>query len=324
MIDLKLSRLAFSVYIGIICAFFANHSTAQEYPNKLIRFVVPTTPGSSNDIAARTVGQEMSRILGHPIIVENKPGADQVIGMEHVAKYAPADGYTMVIVSVVGAALLPLINKNLRFDPLKDLVPVISLGEVKNVLSSSSEFPWKTFLELVTYAKGNPGKISYGSSTPSLLYPMVLILRDLGIDASYVPYSTGAQYLLAIARAEVHMGMTSATGSLNLGRRVRILAVTGEKRTPPFLEVPTFAELGHPNIRGLSLSLSVRSVTPKAIFDKLHAAASRALQQPEVKTVFERNTMEVTNDTSEAAARRLAEEVKFFVDIAQKIEIPSQ
>jgi len=136
--------------LGLVVALAATPAAAQDYPNRPIKFIVPNTAGSTQDSVARTMGVEMSKLLGQPIVVENKPGADSTIGYEFVARHAPADGYTVASVNVTGLASLPATSKDLRFDPLNDLPPIIGVGESRFVLASASLLPWKTFQVLMT------------------------------------------------------------------------------------------------------------------------------------------------------------------------------
>jgi tripartite-type tricarboxylate transporter receptor subunit TctC len=130
--------------------------------------------------------------LGQPVVVENKPGADAIIGFEYVARQLPADGYTLVIAAVSGLATLKLTSKDLRFDPLRDLPPLTDMVEGKYVFGSSSGQPWKSFAEFVSYAKAHPGKLNYGASSTTVRMQTDALMRDLGLDTVYVPYRSGA------------------------------------------------------------------------------------------------------------------------------------
>lgn len=321
---LEKSRLGYLALVTAALALAAGTARPQDYPTKPLRIVVPSSPGQLLDIAARVMGPEMSKSLGQPVIVENKTGASQLIGYEHVARQSPADGYTMATVNVPGLATLPVTTKDLRFDPLKDLPPFLVLGEGRITLGSSSKLPWKSFAELVAYAKANPGKLNYGTSSVNARLATEALVRDLAIQGTHVPYPAAGPYVQALATGEVHMGLISDNGAIGLGDRFRVLAVSGEERRPPFLDVPTFKELHYPQIRGLSFSLNVRSGTPKAALDKLRAAGLRALQQPEVKATMAKLQLQPVSDTPEEAAKRLAEEASFFAEMAKKVGIQAK
>ena len=319
---LSTSRIALVLLISGVTVFGAGFAAAQDYPTKLIRWIVPNASGVIEDILARSTAPEMSKFLGQSVIVENKPGAESIIGYEYVAKQVPADGYTLVSVHVQGLVTLPLTVKDLRFDPLKDLPPLIVLSEARYVFGSASRLPWKTLNELAAYAKANPGKLNYGSSNSNLRLSAEVVIRDLGLNVVHIPYKAGAAYVLALtAGDEVQMGFLNEAAAIRLGEKFRVLAVTGERRRAPFGDVPTFAELGLTRIPRVSFSVNVPAGIPKAAFDKLYAAASRALRLPEVKARFAKLGLEIAEKTPEAAAKNLAETAKLYADIAKKVGI---
>jgi tripartite-type tricarboxylate transporter receptor subunit TctC len=299
-------------------------AVAQDFPSKPIRFIVPSSAGTTSDLLARVLGAEMSKILGQPIVVEDKPGANQIIALEHIAKQSPADGYTVGIVGVDGVALLPLTNKDLRFDPLKDLFFVAGVAETRYVLAGPAARPWKTFQELIAYAKANPGKLNYGSSVHQVRLPVLVLIRELGLNMVHIPYSGGGPYLQAVASGTVDLGITGEAAGLALGNKVQFFAITGRERSPRHPDVPTFAELNFPQINGPSYALSVRAGTPKPIIDKLSAAASTALERPEVKAALANHSMDITNDKPDAAARKLSELARFYADLAAKVSLTSE
>lgn len=295
-------------------------ASAQDYPSKPIRLIVPSTPGTTSDVTARILAPSLSNILGQPVVVENRAGAQMIAAFEYVARQMPADGYTLVAASPTNLVMLPLTVKNLRFDPLKDLPPVIGLVETRLALGSSATLPWKSFGEMVSHAKANPGKLNFGASSSSVRLPMEMIIRKAGLDIVHIPYTGGGAYLQALASgADIHMGFLSEASAFNLGERFRLLAVTGAKRNPKIPDVPTFGELGFRQIPGLPYSLNVRAGTPVPIMQKLFAAASQALQQPEVRALYEKNNFVIMNEGAETAARTLAEQAAIFGEVAGQV-----
>ena len=324
---LNLSRLALSMLFSTVCLFGVGSSIGQDFPIKPIRLITPTGTGTSPDTLSRMIAPEMSKILGQPIVVENKPGAEQMIGYEYVAKQASADGYTMVLVSVGSLAALAATVESIRFDPLKDLRAVIGISESRGFLGSSSKFPWTTFNELVAFAKANPGKLNYGSTSAQQRLQNEAIVRQLGLGVVGVFYSTGAALTTAMASGEVQMGLLgeASINVLTSEGKFRVLAVTGSQRhSSTYRDVPTFAELGLPQIRSSSHSLSVPSRTPSHIIDKLYKAASRALQQPEVKARFANLRYDIIGASPEAAERNIAAEVTLYAEIIKKAGIKQQ
>lgn len=299
--------------------FAALAASAQEYPNRPIRIVVPSTPGVPQDVIARAAAPEMSKMLGQPVFIENKPGADQVIGLEFVARQQPADGYTLALVAVGSLATLPVLAKDLRFDPLKDLPPVTTMAEGRYVIGSSASKPWKTFQELVAHARANPGKLNFGASNNSVRMLAEAITRSNGLGVVYVPYSQASAYLSAMVSGEVDMGVLAEASTLSFGDRFRTLAVTGSQRRAPLMDVPTFAELGMPQIPSTSYSMNVAAATPKAVVDRVFAATQHAMQQQVFRDQMAKLYMVVIADTTEAAAKKLADDARFYADIARRI-----
>ena len=291
---------------------------AQDYPSRLIRVIVPQSPGSAPDLVARIAAPEMGRALGQALVVENRPGADYTIGYELVAKQSPADGYTLALVNVEVLALMPMTAKDLRFDPLADLVPVAGLVEGRYILSTSSRQPWKNINELVAHARASPGKLSFGSPSHQGRLSALAITQAFGLEMLYVPYSAAGAFFQGVASGDVDMGFVAEATAVGMGERLRVLAVTGRERTPVFRDAPTFAEVGLPRLRGISFSLNVRTGTPRPVIERLQSAASRTLQQPEVKSQYAKIGMDIVNDGAEAAAARFAETAKGYAEIAKK------
>ena len=298
-------------------------ASAQEYPSKPIRYIVANSPGTLLDLTARIISTEMSKTLGQPMVVDNRPSADSIIGYEAVAKAAP-DGYTVGSILVGDLVILPLIRNDLRFDPVKDLPPVIALAEGRFLLGSAASVPWKTFNELVTEVRANPGKYNFGtSSVIGRLYTEV-ILRDLGLNMVHIPYKSGGEYLRGMVSAEFHIGFIGESALLNFAEKARAVAVTGQTRLGTFPTVPTFAELGQLKTRNNAFSMHSPAGMPKPIVDKLYAAATQALQLPEVKAQYAKIRLEIVGANSEVAARNMADTAKLFTEIAKSVGIKPQ
>ena len=292
---------------------------AQEYPTKPIRFIVPSTPGSSVDTVGRVMAPEMSKLLGQPIIVENKPGAANLIAFEYVANQVPKDGYTLAVASTNSLAILPLTVRDMRFDPIKDLPPFVGVGESRLLFGSAPQLPWRTFEELIAYGKANPGKLNHGASASISRLPTEIVLRTHGIQSVYINYPTVGPYTIALRTADVHMGVFSDAQYTSLGDKFRILAVTGERRSPDLSSVPTFRELGFPQIGGQKFSLHAPLGVSVPIIKRLYAAASATLTMPEVKAQLARIGIEVANEPPEVAGKGAADIAKLYNTIAQEI-----
>ena len=292
---------------------------AQNFPTRPIRIIVPSTPGTSSDVVARVLAAPMSKILGQAIVVENKAGAEMTNAFDYVAKQMPADGYTLVTASSTNLAMLSLNAKDLRFDPLNDLPPVVGVVETRLVVGSSSVVPWKTFAELIAHAKANPGKLNYGASSPSIHLLIEMIVRKSGIEVVHIPYTGGAAYIQALAAGtDIHLGSISEPIALGLNEKFRVLAVTGNKRSAKIPGAPTLGELGFPNFPGLPYSVNIRAGTPAAIVQRLHAAASQSLQQADTRALFEKGNYVVSNESPDIAAKALTEQAALFADLVKQ------
>ena len=310
--------LTSAAFSAAFSAALTTSALAQNFPNKQIHFVVPYGAGATLDNVAPLVGQEISKTLAQPVVVENKTGADGIIGFEYVAKQAPADGYTICIAAVSGLATLPLTVKGLRFDPLKDLPPLVGMVEGKYILTVPNTLPAKNFAEFVALAKASPGKLNYGASSTTVRLQSEALLAALGIDVVYVPYKSGPQYIQAIAAGEIQMGFVAEGSAMSIANRARAIAVTGPQRTSNFPGVPTFDEVKLTSIRGVAYSLNVRAGTPKAAADRLQAAVQQALALPEVKDKLAKMGLDAVAQGPEAAAQRLADEARTFAAVAAK------
>jgi tripartite-type tricarboxylate transporter receptor subunit TctC len=304
-----------------LCLPFAGVGGAQDYPNRAIQMIVPNAAGTNGDILGRLMAAEMAKVLGQPVVVINKPGADSIVGFEYVAKQAPADGYTIVVTSVSNLSILPSIVKDLRFDPLKDLPPFMGFATSRFVFASPVTKPWKNMAELVTYAKTNPGKLNYGTASANIRLGSEAVISNYGLAMERISYPSGGPYLLAIARGEIDMGFL---GEQQANDKVRVLAVSGTKRAPAFPDAPTYAELGMPPLPGIDYSLNARAGTPKEAIAKLHAAAQFAIRQPGLIERLNKAQWDVVERGPEEEAKNLAAQGALFAAIAKSAGVEPQ
>ena len=172
---------------------------------------------------------------------------------------------------------------------------------------------------MVRYAKANPGKLNYASSSPIARLSSEALLRALGVNVVHIPYSSGAPAYQAIAVGDAHMGFVAEATVVTFGDKMRVIALSGTQRHPDFPNVPTFIELNQPKISGINFTLNARAGTPRAVQDKLHEAAARALRQPGVIEQLGRLKLQVVNEGPDAAGKRLAAIGKTFADVARDI-----
>ena len=269
----------------LFCMAVASAATAQDYPAKPVKMLVPYAPGGATDIIARIVAQRLTESLKESFIVENRPGANGNIALEATAK-APADGYTLLVGNVSTNA----INENIYADqltirPTRDLVGITKLVEIPHIVVANASFPANNIAELIALAKKSPGKINYASvgmgSYPHL--DMERLERAAGIELTHVPYKGGAgQAIPAMIAGEVQVAffnMASLLPHIKSGR-LKPLAAVPAQRLPELPNVPTLAEQGYPGIgTNAWQGLFAPAATPRAIIDKLYAAVARALGQ---------------------------------------------
>jgi len=267
----------------VACALVASFGYAQSYPNRLIKFVVPFPAGGDLDPVARGLGDHFQAVWGQPYIIENKAGAQAMIGTEFVAR-SPPDGYTLLICSVGAMTINPNLYPNVPYTVGKDIIPVSLVATTPMVLVVGPKLPIKTYPELVSYLKANPGKVSFASAGIGNVTHLVaeLFMREAGASAVHVPYK-GAQAVIAdLLGGHIEMyfnPLPSARGYLKQqGNKVTPLAVTSITRSPQLPEVPTLDELG---MKGFDVNswygLCAPGGTPKEIIDKLSTEVARAV-----------------------------------------------
>ena len=293
---------------------------AQDFPNKPIRIVVANSAGTIADLAARALGQEMSKTLGQPIIVEPKPGANQLIGLNYVMQQ-PADGYTTVLTYVAPLAALPAMVKNLSFDPHKDLPPITTVFKIRAYLTTPRKQPWSNFQEMVAYAKANPGKLNYGTNNVPIRLVFESMLSQLGLNVVHIPFTGAGPLIQAVVSDQVQLVITNDQVLTGYKDQVYALAVTGVGREPKYPNVPTLTELGFPQMRDAEYMLNIRAGTPKPVFEKLYTAATAALRSQAVREAYAKMLFTPVGDTSESAAKKLADEGATYIEIANKLGI---
>ncbi|MBI3044090.1 MAG: tripartite tricarboxylate transporter substrate binding protein [Betaproteobacteria bacterium] len=298
--------------IAIAVTFIAlGSATAQNYPTKPIRFIVPFGPGGNTDIQARLIGRKLTSAMGQQVIVDNRPGAGGTIGVEMAAK-APPDGYTIVLASFGNILVGPSLYKKLPYDPAKDLDPVILLSEPAGLIVVHPSVPVNSFKELIDYAKANPGKLNYASSgngTWNHLFAEQL-KAIAGIRINHVPYKGAGPAMNDVVGGHVPVMFApfpSARTHLTNGR-LRALAVTGTKRSPLFPDVPTVAQAGLPAYSAASwFGILAPAGTPKAVIARLNREVNRAFAAPDIKAAYAAEGLEPAGGTPGDMAKSIRE-----------------
>ena len=284
-------------------------AAAQDWPAKPIRLIV-SFPGGTSDVLGRAFGQFAT--LGQPLVVENVPGANGAIGMGRVAKSAP-DGYNLAIGATTNLAIGPHLNSHLPYDPLKDFAPIALLARVPIVLTVNGKLPAKSVDELVALARGQPGKLNYGSigtgSTTHLLGEM--LKRTAGINVVHVPYKGIQQGVTALLAGDVQFiffpVFVDARAHVRSGA-LRPLAVVDSRRTPVAPELPTLPELGYPLEAAAWFTLLAPAGTPEAIVQRLAEEVRRVLALEPMKRFLDDHGMEAGDLGPEAVRAYIAAE----------------
>ncbi|MBU3567308.1 Bug family tripartite tricarboxylate transporter substrate binding protein [Polynucleobacter alcilacus] len=270
---------------------FSPMSFAQtNYPNKPINFIVPYGAGGSADSRSRQIAQKMSVLLKQSIVIDNKPGAGGNIGTEFVARAAP-DGYTIGMGNFAPMAVNKTLFGNLRYDPETDLSPVMLVEKGPLVLVVNPNSSYKTIQDIVNAAKAKPGVLTFSSGGIGGSHQLSAELFELnaGISMIHVPYKSGSAALTDLMAGNVDLmfdQMYSAVPNIKADK-LRPIAITSKKRSPLLPNVPSFAELGYPKVEVLNWQgLIVPKGTPKAIIDKLNAAANEALKDPQLRELM--------------------------------------
>jgi tripartite-type tricarboxylate transporter receptor subunit TctC len=298
------------------------------YPDKPVKIIVPFPPGGATDIVARAVGERLQAALGQPFVVENKAGASGNIGMGEAVR-SPADGYTLVLGAPQTLTINPQIFANLPFDPQKGLAPIVVVASVPNVLIVTNKLPVKTPQELIDFARKNPNKLNYGSSsiggTPHLSAEMFKAMT--GASIVHVPYKGSAPALQDLVGGQIEMmfdNLPAALPQIRAGN-VRALAVTTMKRSSSTPELPTLDESG---VKGFDsqgwFSLLAPSGTPQPILEKINAEVNKALATDDFRKRLETVGAEPVGGSIDDFKQRIREETERWAKVIRFANIKAE
>lgn len=311
--SLRLLRFAALAVSALCCGAMAQSPGAAAWPNKPIRWIVPYTPGGITDNATRMVLQKVQEQTGWNIVVENKPGANSMLGADLAAKAAP-DGYTFLTVIAAHAANATLYAGRMPYDPVKSFTPVSLVGIAPLILTVTNTFPAKDMKELIAYAKGHPGKISFGSSGVGAAAHLTteLLKQTSGLDMVHVPYKGTAPALQdAIAgNIQILVDTPSSLMPQVRGGKLKALGMFSAKRLPAAPEVPTIAEAGGPPLQSSTwVMFLAASGVPRDIVNRMAAEVAKAVASADIQKKFEALGIEPVGNSPELAARFLDDEI---------------
>lgn len=311
-----------TLILSLIAAWALPTAAFAEYPDKPIRLIVPQAPGSATDNVARVFANDLGPLLGQTLVIENKPGAAFTIGMDVVAK-APPDGYTLIVAPIGALAISPNMVARLPYSIEKDFQPIVLIarGHLAAVVAPNSEI--KTIKDLIEEGKKNPGKLTNASSASgSPGHVGAELFKSMaGIEAVHVPYRGGANATSDLIAGRVTF-MFESLNSISPHIRsnaVRALGVSGDQRSTRFPEIPTVAEAGVPGYSAPTWTgLVAPAGTPKAIVDKINAAANKLLQTKDFQEKFARVGDELAGGTPDEFARTIKTDLAKWKGVVEK------
>jgi tripartite-type tricarboxylate transporter receptor subunit TctC len=309
---LRVFRFAALALVAACCGAMAQ-TPAGSWPNKTIRWIVPYTPGGITDNATRMVLQKVQEQTGWTIVVDNKPGANSLLGADLAAKAAP-DGYTFLTVIAAHAANATLYAGRMPFDPVKSFTPISLVGIAPLILTATNSLPAKDMKELIAYAKANPGKLSFGSSGIGAAAHLTteLLKQTSGIDMVHVPYKGTAPAMQdAIAgNIQVLVDTPSSLMPQVKAGKLKALGMFSAKRLPAYPEVPTVAESGGPPLQSSTwVMFLAASGVPREIVNRMAAEVARAVASADIRKNFEALGIEPVGNSPELAAKFLDDEI---------------
>jgi tripartite-type tricarboxylate transporter receptor subunit TctC len=302
---------------------FAGWCAAQAFPSKPLRFIIPYPPGGGTTVVAHLIGPKLTEIWGQPVVVENRPGGNTVIGHDALLRLPP-DGHAFVMSSstfVLNSLLLKL-----PYDPWKDFAPVTTLYNSEQILTITPSLPAKNLKELIALAKSRPGELNYAtvSTGGSTHLASELLNMMAGIKTQQVNYKGAGPALTDQMTGQVQLSFTAPAAALNYIKsgKLRAIAISGSKRTPALAEVPTFAEAGLPGFEAtLWFGVQARAGTPKDIVEKLSNDLARVIRMPEISERMVKQATEPHVMTPESFAARMKADMVTYERIIKTAKI---
>jgi tripartite-type tricarboxylate transporter receptor subunit TctC len=299
----------------------ADKASAQKYPTKPVRFVVPFAPGGSTDTLARALGQKVAEGLGQQVVIDNRAGGNGNIGMEIVAN-APPDGHTIVLGYIANVAIGPSLYEKLPFDPVKDYEPITLIATSPNVLVAHPSVKATNMKELIALAKAQPGKLNYASASVASVGHLTgeLINQLAGISMTHVAYKGSGQAVTDLLGGHIQLmysGFSSTLLHIKSGK-LRALAQTGAKRSPALPDVPTIAESGFPGFEATAwYGVHAPARTPKPIVARLNSEFVKALKLPDVRDRLSNLGFEIAGSTPEFYGNYIKSEIKKWARVVK-------
>lgn len=309
--------------LALVLVAFCGAVSAQDFPSRTVRIVVPFTPSGPVDVVARIIAERLAIKLKQPVIVENRPGAGTVIGADVVAK-APADGHT-ILLAVTAHAVNATLVKKLPYDTLKDFAPIVLVATAPNILAVNPNVPAKTTNELIAYIKANQGKLNAGShgkgNTSHLAAEM--LKSATGAEFTVVQYKGAQPAVTALMSGEVSfMFDTGVVVPHSQAGRVRVIGTTGPKRSAIYPDVPTLIESGLPGFEVVSwYGFFAPAGTPRAALDVLNRSINETLAEPDTRGRIMKLNLEPAGSTQEELDRLVKSQITRWATVIKTANI---
>jgi tripartite-type tricarboxylate transporter receptor subunit TctC len=292
--------------------------SAQAYPTKPVRLLVPFAAGGGTDTLARMIAQRLTESIGQTVVVDNRPAVDGVVATETVAKAAP-DGYTLILVSS-SHAINPALRKSLPYDTQKDFAPITQTAVQQLLLITHPSVPAKNVRELVALLKADSSRYNYGSSSNATALPMELLKSMAGVQVQHIPYKGTAPMMNDLIGGQVQLAISGAIGAIPHVKtgRLRGLAIGDSQRSATLPDIPTIAESGVPGYQAsIWTGMFGPAKLPRAIIDKVHKEVVRIVQQPDFKAKLNQMGSEPVGSTPEAWGKFIEIEIVKWAKIAK-------
>ena len=306
-------------------AFAAPALAQNAFPNKPIRLVVPYLAGGVTDVMARQFAQVMGEQLGQQVVVDNKPGGNTLIATQNVSS-AAADGYTLLFTDMSLLSYNAYLYKQPPYDLARDFVPVSSVAEIPLGLAVNNQVPAANIAELIAYAKANPRKLNYATTASGGLPHLAMenFKASTGTDLVHVPYKGAAAAITDIIGGQVQVMFNDVSTAIQYvsAGKLKVLALSGDKRSPKLPDVPTFAEIGKPEL-GVSVLMGILAPakTPPAVVERLNAAVRAAAASPQVSEYLQTNNLTPRTITGEQLKTSIAGEEKKWRALVAKLNL---
>jgi len=307
----------------LMCLLGAGSAIGQPYPAKPIRVVVAFPPGGTNDILARLIGQRWSEAWGQPVIVENRPGANTIIGAELVVK-APPDGYTLLVGASSTYTVNPAIYRKLPYDPVRDLAPVTTFGNIPLVIAVHPSVPANSVRELIALAKSRPGQLNYGTPTVTFQVVIEMFAQMASVQLNRIPYKGSVPTLTGLIAGDVQIVFLDAPPIIPHLRsgKLKALAVTSPERFAAVPDLPTVGESGLPGYEVVFWTgLFAPAGTPREIIARLQQETVRVLQLPATRERLASLAIVPGGIPTEQFVEQLRAEAARYATVAKKLNI---